>query len=229
MKPVIGINGDVKTDPELAIRVKCNYVDAVRRAGGVPIVLPAGEPEDVAQLLECCDAVILTGGGDIDVRPLGIQLHESVELMHSRRQQFDWELTRRVLDGDKPALGICLGMQMMAVAAGAKLYQHLPDAGIDNLLNHRQEHDIHIQDGSRLGRMLGVRSTRVVSHHHQGIANVPPMFHISAVAPDGVIEAFEERNGRFLMGVQWHPERAPQSVETAAIFRALVEAAGARR
>ena len=93
MKPVIGINGDVKNEPEPAIRIKLNYIDAVRRAGGIPIVFPAGSPEDAAELLKRVDAVILTGGGDIDLRVLGIPLHPAAELMDRRRQDFDFALS----------------------------------------------------------------------------------------------------------------------------------------
>ncbi|MBI3819365.1 MAG: gamma-glutamyl-gamma-aminobutyrate hydrolase family protein [Planctomycetes bacterium] len=225
MKPVIGINGDVKCDPELAVRLKCNYIDAVRRAGGVPIVLPAGSPEDVPYLLDRVDAVILTGGGDIDVRSLGIDLHPTVELMNPRRQQFDWTLTQAVLERPMPALGICLGMQMMAVVAGGKLHQHLPEAGIKKGLNHRENHDVELSVNSRLHSILGRKKINVVSHHHQGIAAPPELFSACAYAPDGVLEAFEATGDRFVVGVQWHPERDPDSEQTLAIFRALVDAA----
>lgn len=229
MKPVIGINGDVKTDPELSIRVKFNYIDAVRRAGGVPLVLPATSPEDLPYLLKRVDALILTGGGDIDVRPLGTQLHPSVQLMHPRRQDFDWALSRAVLGGAIPTLGICLGMQMLAVVGGGKIIQHLPDAGYENMLDHRGWHDVNITNGSRLAAIVGNVKLNVVSHHHQGIERVPEGFRVVATAPDGVMEAFEATDGRFILGLQWHPERDPQAPETQHIFRALVETALARR
>lgn len=229
MKPVIGINGDVKSEPELAVRVKCNYIDAVRRAGGVPIVLPAGSPEDVPYLLQRIDGLVLTGGGDIDLRFLGIDLHPSVELMEPRRQQFDWELTKTALDGSIPTLGICLGMQMMAVAGGGKMIQHIPDVKMKPELNHRERHDVEISKNSRLGSILNVTKTNIVSHHHQGIVELPPAMRKVASAPDGLIEAFEGAGDRFLIGVQWHPERDPRSPETQALFAALVDAARARK
>jgi len=224
MKPIIGINGDVKTEPSPSINVKLAYVDAVRRAGGIPLVLPAGEPGDAAALLDRVDAMVLTGGGDIDTRP-GMPLHPSVDLMDPRRQAFDMELVRILLGRPKPALGICLGMQMMAYAAGAPLLQHLPDAGLTALLDHRAAHDVEIERDSRLGAIMGVNRATVVSHHHQGIADVPSGFRVAATAPDGVVEAFEAPDGMFFIGVQWHPERDLDAPETARLFRALVEAA----
>jgi putative glutamine amidotransferase len=229
MKPIIGINGDVKTDPEPSIRVKLNYVDAIRRAGGVPIVLPAGSPSDADAMLDRVDAMVLTGGGDIDVRARGAALHPSVELMDSRRQQFDSALARALLERDVPALGICLGMQMLAYESGAPLMQHLPDAGIVGLLDHRATHEISVMPGTRLAAILGVARAKVVSHHHQGVAKVPAPFRESAAAPDGVIEAFEAPDRDFFIGVQWHPERDPESPETHKLFAALVKAAGSRR
>jgi putative glutamine amidotransferase len=231
MKPVIGINGDVKADPEPAIRIKLNYVDAVRRAGGIPVVLPAAAPEDAAALLERIDGIVLTGGGDLDVRGTGTELHASVELMEPRRQAFDLALARALRERTlreraMPALGICLGMQELAFADGAPLHQHLPDAGIAGLLDHRAEHDVAIVPGSRLEKILGVRSARVVSHHHQGVTRAPGGMRVVATAPDGVIEAFEDPDAEFFIGVQWHPERAPQAQETQRLFAALVAAAG---
>jgi putative glutamine amidotransferase len=229
MKPIIGINGDLKSDPEPAIRIKLNYVDAVRRAGGIPVVLPAGDADDTARLLEGIDGIILTGGGDIDTRSSGVELHTSVELMHPRRQEFDLALARGVLARPIPTLGICLGMQMLAFADGAPLHQHLPDAGIEGVLDHRATHDVEIEPGSRLGAILGVRRARVVSHHHQGVAKAPRRWRVSAKAPDGVLEAIEDPAAPFFIGVQWHPERSPDSPETQRLFQALVEAATAAR
>ncbi|MFN0206545.1 MAG: gamma-glutamyl-gamma-aminobutyrate hydrolase family protein [Planctomycetota bacterium] len=226
---MIGINGDVKNDSAPAIQIELNYIDAVRRAGGIPIVFPAGAPEDVPELLKRVDALILTGGGDMDLRALGIPLHPSVQLMDRRRQDFDFALSNAVLNQQIPTLGICLGMQMLAIAGGGKMYQHLPDSKINNILNHRAEHAVEMDRSSRLASILGVTKTNVVSHHHQGVSEVPRMFKISAHAPDGLIEAFESANGHFLMGVQWHPERSPDSPESQALFKALVDAAMASK
>lgn len=224
MRPIVGINGDVKTDPGLAIHVKFHYVEAVRRAGGIPLVLPAADPEHAAAVLERVDAVVLTGGGDIDTRPRA-PLHPSVELMDPRRQAFDMALVELLLARPMPTLGICLGMQQLAYGAGAELIQHLPDAQIPGLLDHRAPHEVEIEEDSHLGRILGVRHARIVSHHHQAIRRAPARFRAVAFAPDGVLEGIEAPGERFLIGVQWHPERAPDAPETERLFRALIESA----
>jgi putative glutamine amidotransferase len=229
MKPVIGINGDVRTDPELSVRVKMDYIEAVERAGGIPIVLPPASPEDAAVLLERVDALVLTGGGDIDLRSLGIGLHRSVELMHPRRQRFDWALTQLAMERDVPTLGICLGMQMMAAVGGGAIHQHLPDAPIEGVLDHRAGHAVEVVPASRLSSFVKNLRFTVVSHHHQGVSAVPRGFDIVAHAPDGVIEGMERKTSRFMVGVQWHPERDAGSPETQALFRALVEVAGSGR
>lgn len=225
MQPVIGINADVRADPEPLVRLKLSYIDAVRRAGGVPVVLPAGAPGETAAMLERVDALILTGGGDIDTRTFGVPLHREAELMDERRQRSDFALARMALDGSLPVLGICLGMQELAVAAGGTLHQHLPDAGYAELLDHRWLHAIRVEPSSRLGAVVESENFDVVSHHHQAVARVPAPFRTVATAPDGVIEAMELPGERFFVCVQWHPERSPDAVQTQALFRALVEAA----
>lgn len=225
MKPVIGVNGDLRREPEAIVRLKLSYVDAIRRAGGVPVVLPPQEPEDAAACLARVDGVVLTGGADIDVRESGVPLHASAELLEPRRQAFDLALAKAILDRPVPALGICLGMQMLCYAAGAPLHQHLPDAGLEGLLDHRAAHDVAIEPGSRLREALGAERATVVSHHHQAVARVPAPFRGVALSSDGVIEAVEAADRRFLVGVQWHPERSLDAPESRALFEAFVAAA----
>jgi putative glutamine amidotransferase len=229
VKPVIGVGGDVRSEPEPAVRLKLSYLDAVRQSGGVPVILPAGAPEDVAVLLERVDGIVLTGGGDIDTRLLGIPLHPDAEVMDPRRQAFDLALAAAVLERPIPALGICLGMQMLAVAAGARLHQHLPDAGFAQLLDHRSGHEVVVDPASRLSRAMGATRAQVVSHHHQAVAEAPASFRPVATAADGVLEAIELPGDRFLVGVQWHPERDLDAPATRSLFDALVAAASARR
>jgi len=200
----------------------------VRRVGGAVVVFPASDPEEAAALLERLDGVILTGGGDIDTLP-ATPLHAKAELMDPRRQAFDLALARAVMGASIPALGICLGMQELAVAAGAPLHQHLPDAGYSGLLDHRAAHDVAVEAGSRLAEAIGGAKARVVSHHHQAVASVPAPFRQVASSSDGVVEAFELPGKRFLVGVQWHPERALDAPETRSLFHALVAAARERR
>jgi putative glutamine amidotransferase len=194
----------------------------------VPVVLPASEPGELDTLLARVDAVVLSGGDDVDVRALGRELHPAAEPMHPRRQAAELALARAVLERRVPALGICLGMQVLALAAGGELHQHLPDAGFSGLLDHRADHEVEVAPGTRLAAILAAPRPRVVSHHHQAVARIPAAFRESARASDGVVEAFEATDGRFLLCVQWHPERSPDAPETGRLFRAVVEAARER-
>ncbi len=228
-KPLIGITGDLRSDPEPMIRVKRNYVESVRRAGGVPVILPPGDPEDVPAMLAAVDGVVMTGGGDIDVRARGETLHAEASLMHADRQRFEMAVARALLARVRPGLGICLGMQVLGVAAGAPFHQHLPDAGYEGLLDHRAAHVVGVEPEARLAEIVGTDPFRVVSHHHQGLGAVPPPFRRAARSPDGVLEAMELPGDVFLMAVQWHPERDPDAPASRALFRALVAAAAGRK
>jgi putative glutamine amidotransferase len=226
-KPVIGINADMKAGPPPVTQLKQQYIDAIARAGGIPVLLPPGSPGDLPLLLERLDGVILSGGGDIDVSPL--PLHPRAELMEKRRQAFDLALARMLLGRSVPTLGICLGMQELAFAAGGSLHQHLPDAGYAELLDHGVEgdalHEVAVDRDSRLASIIGGDRARVVSHHHQAVQSVPAPFRQTARSPDGVIEAFELPGERFFLAVQWHPERSPEDAATEKLFRAFVDAA----
>src|SRR5262245_49086654 len=225
MKPIVAISGDLKTDPVPVARIKLAYVDAVRRAGGVPVVLPALGRDEIEAVLARVDAVVMSGGDDLDLRDIGIPLHPESEPMPPRRQAAELALAKELLARDLPTLGVCLGMQVLTVAAGGALHQHLPDAGYRGLLDHRAEHEVEVARGSRLAALLGSHRPRVVSSHHQAVATVPAGFREVARAPDGVIEALETTDERFLFAVQWHPERSPEAPETERLFRALVDAA----
>jgi putative glutamine amidotransferase len=228
MKPIVAISADLEAEPVPRAQLKLAYVDAVRRAGGIPVVLPASSADELDELLARVDAVVLSGGDDVDVRALGRELHPAAEPMHPRRQEAELALARAVLERRLPALGICLGMQVVALAAGGELHQHLPDAGYAGLLDHRADHEVELAPGTRLAEILGTPRPRVVSHHHQAVASVPAAFRQAARAADGVVEAFEATDGRFLVCVQWHPERSPDAPETARLFRAVVDAARPR-
>jgi putative glutamine amidotransferase len=225
VQPIIGVSGDIKLDPAPVVRVKLAYLDAVRRAGGIPMILPAAPRGEIERLLERVDGVLLTGGDDIDVRERGRDLHPSAELMDPRRQAAEMALAQAVLERRTPALGVCLGMQVLAYAAGGELHQHLPDAGYRNLLDHRVPHAVEVMPGSRLASILANPRPEVVSHHHQAVARSPASLRQVARASDGVIEALEATDGRFLVAVQWHPERSPDAPESQRLFRALVDAA----
>lgn len=227
--PIIAISGDLKTGEVEVARLKLAYIEAVRGAGGVPVVLPFLRADELGTVLERVDGVILSGGDDVDPRERGVALHAQAFPMDPRRQSAEMALARCLLERDVPTLGICLGMQVLCYAAGADLHQHLPDAGISELLDHRAPHAAELLPDSRLAGLLGTTLPHVVSHHHQAVQSVPQPFRPVGRAADGVIEAIESTDARFFFGVQWHPERSPDTPDSRALFRALVATAAARR
>ena len=217
--PVIGITANLVVDERGRTRheVKDTYISAVRRAGGLPLMLPA-IAEDRAAMIDAVDGVIITGGDDIDTRPFGIALHPKAEVMDPRRQAAEFALLRALDDRpDMPLLGICLGMQLMGVHRGARLIQHLHDELADGE-RHRND-SIHPVTSA-------IGSGPVASWHHQAIADVRG-FDVIGHSDDGVIEAIRDPSRPFALGVQWHPERTPDAAMGDGIVRLVVEAARA--
>lgn len=215
-RPVIGLTLDAERPggfskyPWYAIRQ--NYTDAIAAAGGLPFALPhdASLAEDY---LERLDALVVTGGAfDVDPALYGAgDRHASVTLKETRTKA-ELALTRGALRRGKPVLGICGGEQLLAVAVGGTLIQHIPDA-IANALKHEQPnprhepgHTVTISEGTLLHRIVGAAQMRVNSAHHQAVREPGPHAVVNATAPDGVIEGIEDRRYRFCLGVQWHPE-----------------------
>lgn len=232
--PLIGLTldcepaGGYASLPWYALRQ--NYFEAVAAAGGMPIALPH-LPELAEAYVAGLDALIITGGAfDVDPALYGAaEAHPTVSLKPGRTA-FELAATRAALARDIPVLGICGGEQLLAVAMGGTLIQHIPDA-IPNALPHEQPnpreepgHEVAIAPGTLLSRIVGVTRMAVNSSHHQAVASPGPGGVVSAVAPDGVVEAVEYPRHRFALGVQWHPEYAVDPQDPA-IFHALVAAA----
>ncbi|HYE00089.1 MAG TPA: gamma-glutamyl-gamma-aminobutyrate hydrolase family protein [Alphaproteobacteria bacterium] len=232
-KPLIGITldaegpGGYSAYPWYALRR--NYADAVAAAGGLPVALPH-EPELAAEMLARLDGLVVTGGAfDLDPALYGAaQRHPSVTTK-DRRTAGELALVRGALARDMPVLGICGGMQLLAVAAGGTLIQHIPDA-VPGALAHEQPnprheagHAVRIVPGTRLHRIAGTEELAVNSAHHQAVAAPGPDAVVSARAPDGVAEAVELPGRRFALGVQWHPEFHISPAD-ARLFTALTEA-----
>lgn len=217
-QPRIGITADLARDGEGRPRhqVRSTYVDAVLRAGGIPLLLPADRDARRAAL-GALDGVMIIGGDDIDTRPLGIPLHPKAEVMDPARQAAEFELLR-ALDGmpRMPVLGICLGMQLMGVHRGATLIQHLGDV-IPDADRHRHDRQHRVE--SELG------SGTVASWHHQAIADTGTLA-LAGRSDDGVIEAVRDPARPFYVGVQWHPERTEDPAMGDGIIRMLVAACG---
>ena len=227
MRPYIGVTCSAEADGTPVIRPA--YVQAVHRAGGLPVALPflAGVDEAHA-LLERLGAVVLTGSEDLDSALWGEPLHPSVTLMHPARQATELALCRALLERRRPLLAICGGMQNLAVAAGGAIHQHLPDLGA-HVLDHAvgvqgARHGVKARPGSRLEELLGAEFP-VNSAHHQGVAELGDGVEAAGHAPDGVLEAWELPGHAFALGVQWHPEQMPDDDRQQGLFRALVHAA----
>jgi putative glutamine amidotransferase len=235
-RPVIGLTLDAEPPggyskfPWYALRA--NYADAIAAAGGLPMALPH-QSELACAYLDRIDALVVTGGAfDVDPALYGdAGRHETVSLKAGRTAA-ELALLRGALARDMPVLGICGGQQLLAVALGGALIQHIPDA-IPDALAHEQPnprdepgHEVRILPGTRLRAIVGQDTMRVNSSHHQAVRAPGPHAVVDAVAPDGVIEGLEDRRYRFCLGVQWHPEFHIDPGDRR-IFDALVAASAA--
>ena len=215
-RPVIGVTLDAEPPggyskyPWYALRA--NYAEAVSAAGGLPVALPH-DAGLAADWLGVIDALIVTGGAfDIDPALYGEAGRHATVTLKEGRTAAELALTQGALDREMPVLGICGGEQLLAVALGGTLVQHIPEAVPEALeheqLNPRHEpgHVVAIRPGTMLYRITGAAEMRVNSAHHQAVREAGPRAVVNAVAPDGVVEGIEATDMRFCLGVQWHPE-----------------------
>ncbi len=225
-RPLIGINTGLHEGKYH--RLDRRYVDSVVAAGGVPVLVPFfRSPRQAADFVGRLDGLVFTGGDDLDPALWGEHRHPRSQLLPAEKQSGDLLAMKAALAADAPVLGICYGMQLLNVVRGGTLHQHLPDAS-GSLLAHGDgaEHPVKIERGSRTARAMGVTSAVVSSYHHQAVAKVGRDLAVSAMAPDGVVEALEDPGRRFLVAVQWHPERIQDRRGQAALVGALVREAG---
>lgn len=240
MKPVIGITcstltlSDMKGVRRLALPQ--DYVDCVVRAGGLPLVLPNLSAEIAAEYVEVVDGLLLSGGGDVDPCFFGEEPRPGLGRTDAARDGFEIELTRAACTADLPILAVCRGIQVLNVAFGGTLIQHVP-AQVEDAVKHAQEtvrlnalaHSVTLEAGTMLQGIVGAEEVRVNSFHHQALADVAEGFVVSARAVDGVIEGIEDPARAFCLGVQWHPERRSDDPLTLRLFGGLVEAARSAR
>ena len=211
MKPVIGITTDFEEDGKSIL--KNTYVQAVIRAGGLPMIVPVGLEQDVDQLVAMLDGLLLSGGNDINPMLFNEEPHEHLGEVSPSRDSSELELARRMLKTGKPILGICRGLQVLNVAVGGTLYQDLHKQNEGPILQHVQKapnthssHYVQVDKGSLLESIAGSDRIQVNSYHHQSLKDVPPIFKITGVASDGIVEAIESTDEQFVLGLQWHPE-----------------------
>lgn len=211
MKPIIGITPDVEKDDKHFLRN--DYMQAIIRAGGLPLIIPIGNEEDIAQVVGMLDGLLLTGGNDINPLLFNEEPHSYLGEVSPGRDLFELELTRQMLVVDKPILGICKGLQILNVAVGGTLYQDIHQQNNGPILQHLQNapnthssHFVQVEKGSLLAKIASSERIQVNSFHHQSVKDVPAVFTVSGIASDGIIEAVESMDKKFVLGVQWHPE-----------------------
>jgi putative glutamine amidotransferase len=228
-KPIIGITTYAQNarwgawDLPAAL-VPLDYVTAVERAGGRPLLVPPTD-DDVADTLDVLDGVVFSGGADIGPGTYGAEPHPETEEPQARRDRAEMALLAAALERDVPTLAICRGFQLLNVVRGGDLVQHLPEAVGDE--KHRQvrgvfsEHPVEVKGGTQLAAVLGERQPAVKSSHHQGVQRVGDGLIETAWAEDGTLEGLEDPSRRFALGVLWHPEAGDDQ----RLFDALVEEA----
>ena len=203
------------------------YVQAIEHAGARPLLVPPSEG-GVEETLDALDGLLLSGGADLDPDSYGADAHPETSGLRPERDRAELALLQAALARDMPVLAICRGFQVLNVARGGDLVQHLPDVVGD--AKHREElgvfsdHPVRIEDDSKLGAVLGAHAP-VKSHHHQGVGKVGEGLREVAWADDGTIEGLEDPERRFALGVLWHPEAG----EDQKLFEALVAEASAYR
>jgi len=230
-KPFIGITSVYRTNNAGAGEVVwCNfsYVRAVAENGGVPVVLPTlNDEEIIRRYVRELDGLVLVGGADIPPEAYGEKPHETVVSMPQERFNFESRLIPHWLETGKPTLGVCLGMQFTNVARGGSLIQDIPSQVGGEVLHRGNNtwHVVDIEPTSRLAEILGTTQANVYSIHHQAVKDLAKGFKIVARTADGVPEAMERTDGRFGLFVQWHPELMTEdTTHRDAIYSAFIKA-----
>jgi putative glutamine amidotransferase len=228
-RPVIGITS--YAEPRVrwgvwevpAALIPLAYVEAVARAGGRALVVPPSA-DGVEETLDALDGLLFSGGSDLDPELYGAEAHPETNGVRPDRDRAEVALLEAALARDMPVLAVCRGSQVLNVARGGDLVQHLPEVVGDEKHKHTPgvfaDHDVDLNDGTRLQRLLGDRAP-VKSHHHQGYGRIGDGLVEAAWAEDGTVEALEDPSRRFALGVLWHPEAG----EDFALFEALVDEA----
>ena len=205
------------------------YAAAVRRAGGIPVLIPPGNPP-ADTWLDRLDGMVVSGGADIDPSQYGAERSDVVQAPDPERDESEPALTRLLIDRDMPTLFVCRGMQMLNVTLGGTLHAHIPDLGFGDI--HRGAdggwitHAVTADPGSRVAEAMGTIEATPYSGHHQAVDVVSDRLTVTATAPDGLVEALELGDAAWIVGVQWHPEvTAGEDPSQQGLFNRLVTAA----
>lgn len=232
-KPIIGLIPLVDDERE-SYWMLPGYMEGVRAAGGIPVMLPLTEDlEELAQLNGMCDGYLLTGGHDVSPLLHGEQPLAECGAVSERRDGMERIILDTAIEEDKAVLGICRGIQFMNAALGGTLYQDIPTQRAEYVEHHQNGHydePIHmnyIEEGTPLRELLGTPELAVNSYHHQAVKTLAPKLSMMACSEDGLVEAVYMPDKRFIWGVQWHPEFSYKTDETSMkIFEAFVRASG---
>jgi putative glutamine amidotransferase len=228
MRPIVGITSYAEMarwgvwEAPTAL-IPLSYVRVVEAAGGRPLLVPPST-DAVEETLDALDGLILSGGADLDPETYGAESHPETNGVRPERDAAELALLQGALARDMPVLAVCRGSQILNVARGGDLVQHLPE--VVGHERHKEtpgvfaDHGVEILSGTRLGKVVGEHAP-VKSHHHQGYGRLGEGLREAARAEDGTVEAIEDPSKRFALGVLWHPEEG----EDAALFRALVDEA----
>lgn len=210
-KPVIGITARVEKDQTYTLDPV--YAKAILQSGGLPLIVPIVDEEDIPLLCERLDGLIVTGGGDINPTLYGEEPHPSLGAVYPGSDQYEKELIIEFLKLDKPFMGMCRGLQMLNITLGGTNYQDLVSEFEGTLYQHLQlamrthrTHSVELEEDSRLYEIMGEKKFHVNSFHHQGVNKVSDQLRVAARAADGLVEALESDHYQFVLGIQWHPE-----------------------
>lgn len=217
MKPLIGIGPDIEGDKPRKVVIQCHYVEAIQRAGGIPIIIPPMSDQDLKVILHKLNGIMLTGGRDYNPNLYNETACSKVELCDETRNEFDVRLMQAAIEETKlPVLGICAGLQLLNISLGGSLIQDIPSEKPESPVVHTSHngwnegfthHAVRIQPQSMLAEIYSEEELSVPTSHHQAIKNLGKGLKPTAYADDGIIEAVELEGRPFTIGVQWHPER----------------------
>jgi putative glutamine amidotransferase len=241
MRPIIAITSTGKHEAYLESRYYQSYyaspspyVDAVRKAGGVPIILPPIHPDEAQDILQTVNAIIIAGGADVSPEFYGGNSeHPHLTKLDKERDASEIAIVQQMIEmGDKPLFCVCRGMQVLNVALGGTMYEHIPDILDDDM--HRKDsfwtlHEVEVDSHSRLAQIMQSDTVKTYSGHHQAVKTLGEGLSVVAKAADGITEALTYENHPWVLGVQWHPEKsAAEDMSQQRLFDAVVEAAKER-
>jgi putative glutamine amidotransferase len=230
-RPLVGLNGRYESDAKRSVRSRIAlyvpYYQALLSAGALPVLLPTTDDRAaLAEYLDRLDGFVFTGGMDVPPSAYGQERHPRTQECHPRRFASDRLLAKLVLRREMPVLAICMGIQLINVAYGGTLIQHL-ETGVQHAPTDEGNdsyHSIVIEEESLLHQIVGATEIEVNSCHHQAVDRLAPGLRVVASAPDGIAEAVQMTDRGFFLGVQWHPERIVDRPGQLSLFEAFVDA-----